>query len=83
MEDCAAHDWYRFVLSFPPHLVRDYVESFSIGPGQCILDPFCGRGAIRIESKDRSLNFQGGISRQPHDSRTNQLERRPPCASTI
>jgi len=22
-EDRAAHDWYRFVLSFPPHLVRD------------------------------------------------------------
>jgi hypothetical protein len=24
-EDRAVHDWYRFVLSFPPHLVRVYV----------------------------------------------------------
>lgn len=23
--DRPAHDWYRFVLSYPPHLVRDYV----------------------------------------------------------
>jgi hypothetical protein len=23
-EDRPAHDWYRFVLSFPPHLVRTY-----------------------------------------------------------
>jgi hypothetical protein len=24
VEDLAAHDWYRFVLSFPPHLVKHY-----------------------------------------------------------
>ncbi len=24
----AVHDWYRFVLSFPPHLVRDYLTRF-------------------------------------------------------
>lgn len=24
--DRAFHDWYRFVLSFPPHLVRRYIE---------------------------------------------------------
>src|SRR3974377_358687 len=30
VEDTAAHDWYRFVLSFPPHLARDYVERFGI-----------------------------------------------------
>jgi hypothetical protein len=27
-EDRPAHDWYRFVLSFPPHLVRDYIARF-------------------------------------------------------
>jgi len=37
VEDRAAHDWYRFVLSFPPHSVRDYVERFSIG-SQSVLD---------------------------------------------
>ena len=26
--DRTAHDWYRFVLSFPPDLVRDYVTCF-------------------------------------------------------
>jgi hypothetical protein len=29
-EDCAIHEWYRFVLSFPAHLVRDYLERFSV-----------------------------------------------------
>jgi len=24
-EDSSVHDWYRFVLSYPPHLVRDYL----------------------------------------------------------
>jgi hypothetical protein len=24
-KDRAVHDWYRFVLSFPPHLVRHYL----------------------------------------------------------
>ena len=31
-EDRAVHDWYRFVLSFPPHLVQDYLRRFHIGP---------------------------------------------------
>jgi hypothetical protein len=24
--DRTVHNWYRFVLSFPPHLVRDYLK---------------------------------------------------------
>jgi hypothetical protein len=28
-EDRAFHDWYRFVLSFPPHLVRHDLGKFS------------------------------------------------------
>ena len=32
--DKAFHDWYRFVLSFPPHLVRDYIGRFDLArPG--------------------------------------------------
>lgn len=50
-EDRAVHDWYRFVLSFPPHLVREYVDRFEIGPGQCVLDPFCGTGTTLVECK--------------------------------
>ncbi len=50
-EDRPAHDWYRFVLSFPPHLVRHYVERFGIGVDQCVLDPFCGTGTTIVECK--------------------------------
>ncbi len=49
--DRAAHDWYRFVLSFPPHLVRDYVRRFGLGPDDLVLDPFCGTGTTVVECK--------------------------------
>ncbi len=50
-EDRPAHDWYRFVLSFPPHLVCDYLRGFEIGPDQRVLDPFCGTGTTLVECK--------------------------------
>lgn len=50
-EDCQAHDWYRFVLSYPPHLVRDYVKRFGLTSGQTVLDPFCGTGTTVVECK--------------------------------
>lgn len=50
-KDRAVHDWYRFVLSFPPHLVREYLERFRIGPNQQVLDPFCGTGTTLVECK--------------------------------
>lgn len=49
--DAPAHDWYRFVLSFPPHLVREYAQRFSLGPGDKVLDPFCGTGTTLVEAK--------------------------------
>lgn len=45
------HEWYRFVLSFPPHLVKYYIEKFGLGDGAKILDPFCGTGTTVVESK--------------------------------
>ncbi|MBI4318992.1 MAG: DNA methyltransferase [Chloroflexi bacterium] len=51
VEDAPAHDWYRFVLSFPPHLVRDYCERFGVTEGQRVLDPFCGTGTVLVECK--------------------------------
>lgn len=47
--DRAAHDWYRFVLSFPPHLVREYVRRFGIDSKHVVLDPFCGTGTTIVE----------------------------------
>ena len=51
LQDRAFHDWYRFVLSFPPHLVRKYLEGFGLSNRSVILDPFCGTGTTLIEAK--------------------------------
>lgn len=50
-EDQPVHDWYRFVLSFPPHLVREYIRKFGIDPCCTVLDPFCGTGTTLVECK--------------------------------
>jgi hypothetical protein len=57
--DRAAHDWYRFVLSFPPHLVRDYLLRFDAHPGQRVLDPFCGTGTTLVECKKLGIASVG------------------------
>jgi DNA modification methylase len=49
--DQAAHNWYRFVLSYPPHLVRDYLHRFDATPSSTCLDPFCGTGTTPVECK--------------------------------
>ena len=58
-QDRPIHDWYRFVLSFPPHLVRRYVEEFGLKPGATVLDPFCGTGTTVVESKLLGLGAVG------------------------
>lgn len=50
-EDRAVHDWYRFVLSFPPHLVAEYIQRFKLNPEHRLLDPFCGTGTTLVEAK--------------------------------
>ncbi len=50
-QDRAFHDWYRFVLSFPPHLVRDYIKKFELNQNSVVLDPFCGTGTTLVEAK--------------------------------
>lgn len=57
--DRAVHDWYRFVLSFPPHLVRDYVERFAVSPSGTVLDPFSGTGTTLVESKKLAIPSVG------------------------
>ncbi len=58
-QDRAAHEWYRFVLSFPPHLVRDYLQRFGIGAKHRVLDPFCGTGTTLVECKKLGIASVG------------------------
>lgn len=57
--DRPAHDWYRFVLSYPPHLVRDYVERFELKQDACVLDPFSGTGTTVVECKKLGIPSVG------------------------
>lgn len=50
-EDNAFHNWYRFVLSYPPHLVKYYLDKFQIDSDSILLDPFSGTGTTLVESK--------------------------------
>lgn len=62
IEDRAVHDWYRFVLSFPPHLVRDYLRRFGTHSHHCVLDPFCGTGTTLVECKKLGIAGIGSES---------------------
>ena len=57
--DAPAHDWYRFVLSFPPHLVRDYAQRFGLTTKSRLLDPFAGTGTTLVEAKKLGLPSYG------------------------
>ena len=59
VKDKPIHDWYRFVLSYPPHLVRTYIQDFSLTKECTILDPFCGTGTTIIEAKFNNINSIG------------------------
>ncbi len=58
-EDQPIHSWYNFVLSFPPHLVREYIERFGIGRDAVVLDPFCGTGTTAVECKKLGMASVG------------------------
>jgi len=58
-EDRAVHDWYDFVLSFPPHLVREYLQRFDCGPDSLMLDPFSGTGTTLVECKKQAVPSLG------------------------
>ncbi len=57
--DRAFHDWYRFVLSYPPHLVRSYFDKFALGSDAVVLDPFSGTGTTILEAKKNGLAAVG------------------------
>ena len=54
----------RFVLSFPSHLVRDYLAAFRVDSTQAVLDPFCGTGTTLVECKKLGIPSVG-IERNP------------------
>ncbi|MFJ5964062.1 DNA methyltransferase [Bacillus sp. NPDC093026] len=58
-EDLPIHDWYRFILSYPPHLVRNYVNEFNLNENHTVLDPFCGTGTTVVECKKMGVKSVG------------------------
>lgn len=59
LRDTSIHDWYRFVLAFPDHLVANYLDQFGVGPGALVLDPFVGTGTTLVECKKRGIHSIG------------------------
>lgn len=58
-QDRPVHQWYRFVLSFPPHLVREYTSRFKLKSRSRVLDPFCGTGTTLVECKKLGIGSVG------------------------
>jgi len=58
-QDRPVHDWYRFVLSFPPHLVREYLQRLGVSDGKRVLDPFCGTGTTLVECSKLGVSSVG------------------------
>src|SRR5437867_4563056 len=58
-EDLPIHGWYRFVLSFPPHLVRQYMAAFGLTQTDVLLDPFCGTGTTLVEARKHGIPSVG------------------------
>jgi DNA modification methylase len=63
MRECdrPVHDWYRFVLSYPPHLVQDVLDKFSVnrGSNHTVLDPFSGTGTTTVECQKLGIPAVG------------------------
>src|SRR5262245_48492823 len=57
--DLPIHGWYRFVLSYPPHLVRKYLSAFGLTREGLVLDPFCGTGTTLVEAKKEQIPSVG------------------------
>lgn len=57
--DEPVHNWYRFVLSYPPHFVREYMEKLAVTNDSVLLDPFCGTGTTLVEAKKHGVKAIG------------------------
>ncbi|KAB2902358.1 MAG: site-specific DNA-methyltransferase [Anaerolineae bacterium] len=59
-EDRAIHSWYRFVLAYPPHLVREYLEKFRADPERdWVFDPFSGTATTPLEARLNGFSVIG------------------------
>jgi len=67
LENGEVHRWYRFVLSYPDHLVTQMLDVFGADTADTVLDPFCGTGTTLVECKKRGIASVG-------------LEANPACA---
>lgn len=76
--DRPIHAWYRFVLSYPPHLVRDYLAKFNLDRNHTVLDPFCGTGTTIVECKKAGI-ASIGIEANPiaHFASATKVDWRP------
>jgi DNA modification methylase len=59
LEDTTVHNWYRFVLSYPDHLVTNLIKRFDIQAAQVVLDPFVGTGTTLVECKKAQISSIG------------------------
>ena len=59
LKEASVHDWYRFVLAYPDHLVSDVINRFGIRRDQVVLDPFVGTGTTLVECKKQGINSIG------------------------
>ena len=57
--DAPIHGWYRFVLSYPPHLVQEFFKRFQMSDKNLVLDPFCGTGTTLVEAKKLGIPSVG------------------------
>jgi len=63
-KDLPIHGWYQFVLGYPPHLVRYYIEKFGLSQKDVILDPFAGTGTTLVEASMSNL-VSWGVEANP------------------
>jgi len=57
--DLAIHNWYQFILGYPPHLVREYLEKFDVIDDDVVFDPFCGTGTTPVEALKNGISCYG------------------------
>ncbi len=59
LRNAAVHRWYRFVLSYPDHLVSQMISRFGIKKRHTVLDPFVGTGTTLVECKKSGIDSVG------------------------